>query len=108
MDAPYWTYIFALIITASVDIAANLFLTKSNGFRRKRYGFIAILLVCIAFSFFYYAIKGIDLTVAYAMWGSFGILGTSLGGWIFFKQKMRGVAWIGVVMLIIGVLLMHS
>lgn len=48
-----------------------------------------------------------DLAVAYALWGSFGILGTSLGGWLFFKQKLRPSAFAGMCLLIAGVLLLH-
>ncbi len=48
-----------------------------------------------------------DLAVAYALWGSFGILGTSLGGWLFFRQRLRPVAFLSMAVLITGMLLLR-
>ena len=48
-----------------------------------------------------------DLAVAYAMWGGFGILGTSVGGWILFGQRLRPAAWLGMVLLIGGMVVLH-
>ena len=49
----------------------------------------------------------VALAVAYAMWGSFGILGTSLGGWLFFSQKLRPCAFAGMALLMTGMALLH-
>ena len=53
------------------------------------------------------AVRHMDLAVAYAMWGSFGILGTSLGGWLFFSQKLRPCAFAGMALLMTGMALLH-
>lgn len=100
-------YIVAIVVAAALDIAANLFLVKSEGFSRKGYGFAAIALVGLAFTCLAFATKGMDLSVAYAMWGGFGIIGTSLGGWALFGQKIRPVAMLGIVCLIAGIGILH-
>ena len=86
---------------------ANLLLAKSQGFRRKFIGFASLGMVGLAFYALSLAVRDMDLAVAYAMWGSFGILGTSLGGWLFFKQRLKPCAFAGMGLLIAGMLLLH-
>ena len=102
-----WTFILAVIVAAAVEVAANLLLSKSEGFTRLRFGFGALALVGLAFTCLAYAVRGMDLAVAYAMWGGFGILGTSVGGWILLGQRLRPTAWLGIVMLIFGMGMLH-
>lgn len=99
--------LLAVLAAAVLDVLANLFLAKSEGFRRKRYAFSAIALVCLAFYALSLAVRHMDLAVAYAMWGGFGILGTSLGGWLLFGQKLKPCAWAGIALLVGGISVLH-
>ncbi len=76
---------FIVILAAFLDICANLLLAASGGFHRKFAGIGALVLVGAAFYCLSLAVQKMDLAVAYALWGSFGILGTSLGGWLFIR-----------------------
>lgn len=102
-----WTFVAAVLIAASLDVAANLLLSRSKGFTRWRFGILAFVLVGLAFTCLAYAVRGMDLAVAYALWGGFGILGTSMGGWALLGQKLRPSAWAGMIMLIVGMGLLH-
>lgn len=102
-----WPYFAAIVVAAGLDIVANLFLAKSEGFKRLGYGLSAILLVALAFTCLAFAVRKMDLAVAYAMWGGLGILGTSLGGWLLFNQKIKLTGWLGICVLIGGITLMH-
>ena len=102
-----WSYLGAILAAAGLDIVANLMLTKSDGFKKLLYGAGAVALVLMAFSCLAYAVHGMDLAVAYALWGAFGILGTSLGGWMLFGQKMRPAAWLGILVLVGGIAMLH-
>ncbi len=104
---PMWLCLLAVVAAAALDIVANLLLSKSDGFKKKRMGFGAIFLVGMAFSCLALAVRGMDLAVAYAMWGGFGILGTSLGGWALLGQRVHTSAWVGIVMLIGGMVILH-
>lgn len=98
----------ALVLLAAVlDILANLLLARSHGFSRKLMGFAALALAGGAFFALSLAVVNMDLAVAYALWGSFGILGTSLGGWLFFRQRVRPVAFLGMGILVTGMLLLR-
>lgn len=96
-----------VLLAALLDILANLLLARSRGFRRKLVSITALALVGAAFYCLSLAVRHMDLAVAYALWGSFGILGTSLGGWLFFRQRLRPVAFLGMAILITGMLLLR-
>ena len=91
---------FLVILAAFLDICANLLLAASGGFHRKFAG-IGAAFYCLSL-----AVQKMDLAVAYALWGSFGILGTSLGGWLFFRQRLSLAAFLGMAVLICGMLLL--
>lgn len=109
LSAPYapWTFVAAVILAAGLEVAANLMLSKSEGFKRLRFGIFSLCLVGLAFTCLAYAVRGMDLAVAYALWGGFGILGTSIGGWAFLGQRLHLSAWVGMAMLIGGMGLLH-
>ena len=102
--------VLALLLVAcaaALDVLANLLLARSDGFRRRLTGCAALVCIGAAFYCLSLALHRMDLSVAYALWGSFGILGTSVGGWIFFRQKLRPCAFAGIFLLICGVALLH-
>lgn len=96
-----------VMLAAVLDIFANLCVAASRGFRRIWYAIAAYILVGSAFYSLSLAVKTMDLAVAYAMWGVFGLMGTVLGGWIMFRQIPGFVAWIGMGVMIIGIILLH-
>ena len=96
-----------VLLAAALDILANLLLARSRGFSRKLMGLAALALAGGAFFALSLAVRHMDLAVAYALWGSFGILGTALGGWLFFRQKLAPVAFLGMGLLITGMLLLR-
>lgn len=102
-----WTYVLAVLAAAGVEVTANLMLARSEGFARIRYSLGALVLVGLAFTFLAYAVRGMDLAVAYALWGGFGILGTSLGGWIMLGQRLHASAWFGILLLIGDMAVLH-
>ena len=108
MSALLNVYLLAVAAAAALDVAANLMLARSNGFKHKIWGFGALAGVGLAFTCLTCAVRQLDLAVAYGMWGGFGILGTSLGGWFFFGQRLKSTAWAGMVLLIGGLLVLHS
>lgn len=102
MSTIFNLYSLAVVLAAILDIAANLMLARSEGFRKWAYGLGALLLVALAFSCLAFAVRGMDLSVAYALWGGFGVLGTAFGGWIFLGQKLKPCAYLGMILLITG------
>jgi len=100
-----WIHAAWLGLAIVLEIVANIFLKFSDGFRRKLYGFLSIAAVLGAFSALSQAVKGIDLSVAYALWGGFGIAATLAAGWILFGQRLNKKGWAGLLLLLVGMVL---
>ncbi|RDU71624.1 ligand-binding protein SH3 [Helicobacter aurati] len=100
---------FILIVISGIcDIFANLALQKSDGFRQKKWGFLALLLVGVAFLLLSLAIdNGMNLPIAYTLWGAIGILGSVIGAYYFFQQKLKPIGYVGVVLVIISIALLQ-
>ncbi|MEG6505205.1 SMR family transporter [Nitratidesulfovibrio sp. 1201_IL3209] len=107
MTMPELRFVLAVVLAAALDVAANLLLARSHGFTRRGPALGALALVGLAFTCLAYATRGMDLAVAYAMWGGFGILGTSLGGWALLGQRLTASAWLGMLLLVAGIAALH-
>lgn len=99
-----------LFVTGSalIDIAANMMVAKSQGFRRLGWGLGAIVLVWTAFALLGQAVKSMDLSIAYAMWGAIGITGTALFSRILFGHRLRPIGWLGIVLIATAVAVLST
>ena len=89
-----------------LEIVANILLKLSNGFKRYWLGILSLLSVLGAFSALDQAVKGMDISIAYALWGGFGIAATIAAGWIMFGQRLNIRGWCGLGLLLIGMIML--
>lgn len=101
-----WVHGAWLMAAIVLEIVANIFLKFSDGFRRSLYGVFSLLAVLAAFSALGQAVKGIELSVAYALWGGFGIAATVAAGWILFGQRLNRKGWAGLALLLVGMVML--
>lgn len=101
---------FILVLLSGVlDIFANLALQKSDGFRNIWWGLLALVLVGVAFLLLAIVVdNGMSLPIAYTLWGAIGILGSVAGAYYFFKQKLKPIGYIGIILVVISVALLQS
>lgn len=100
-----WVHAAWLGFAIVLEILANVLLKFSDGFRRKLYGLMSIAAVLGALSALSQAVKGIDLSVAYALWGGFGIAATLDAGWVLFGQRLNNKGWMGLILLLAGMIM---
>lgn len=95
-----------LLLACTLDVAANGLLKVSGGFRRPLPGLAALALVGGAFLCLAQALRGMDLAVAYAAWGGFGIVATAIVGRVSFRQRIgpQGVVGIGLILASVALL----
>ena len=102
---------FVIVLGAAlIDIGANMAINRSKGFRDKGWGFLGIMLVLGAFTLLSEAVSGgqIDLAVAYATWGAIGIVGTALGGLLFFGERLKPIGWAGMMVMALAVVMLTT
>ncbi|MCV9960428.1 SMR family transporter [Pararhizobium sp. BT-229] len=107
MTSPSIYFVFA-VLAGVLDVAANLASTKSNGFARRGWGVLSILLVLAAFALLVEAVRGMELAIAYAILGATGIFGTAISGRLLFGQKLKPIGWVGLVMVFGAVVVLHT
>ncbi len=73
---------------------------------RINWGLAAIVNAILAFSTFF-SLKYVPLSIAYSTWGAIGIIGTCLGGWILYKEKLNKIGILGIIIVIIAVFLLN-
>ncbi|MEG2043019.1 MAG: multidrug/spermidine efflux SMR transporter subunit MdtI [Hafnia sp.] len=100
-----WFHIAWLALAVVLEILATIFLKWSDGFRRIWMGLLSLAAVLGAFSSLAQAVKGIELSVAYALWGGFGIAATVAAGWILFGQRLNKKGWAGLTLLLAGMIM---
>lgn len=95
-----------LALAIMLEIAAKIFLKYSDGFKKPLHGVLSLCCVLLAFSALAQAVKGIDLSIAYAVWGGFGIIATVAAGWVLFGQRLNRKGWAGLTLLLAGLILL--
>ena len=80
---------------------------KSEGFTRLWLSLAVIILFCIAFYLLSQVIKVIPLGIAYAIWAGVGIVLTAIVGYVIFKQALDVPAFIGIALIISGVVVIN-
>lgn len=107
MSSVHLAFAFAML-AGLADVGANLAATASQGFAKRGWGLLSILLVFIAFGLLGQAIRGLDLAIAYAVLGTTGILGTALCERVFFGQRLKLIGWLGLVCILCAMMLLQS
>ncbi|KLD63794.1 multidrug transporter [Dyella japonica DSM 16301] len=99
-------HLLYLAIAIVLEIAANVLMKQSHGFAYKRPAVAAIACALAAFTALSFAIRGIQLSVAYGVWGGVGLIATAVLGIAVFGEKLRLSGWVGLVLITLGVCLL--
>lgn len=105
---PDFAFIHAVYLAIAIilEVAANVLMKLSQGFERKMPAVIAIVCVLAAFTCLSFAIRGIQLSVAYGIWGGLGLIATAILGITLFGERLRLSGWVGVGLIVMGVWLL--
>lgn len=106
MNGVTWLHFAWLGAAIALEVLANVLLKYSDGFRRRALGALSLLCILAAFTALAQAVRGIDLSLAYAIWGGFGILATVAMGWALFGQRLAWRGWLGLLLLLAGMSLL--
>ncbi|WP_028602305.1 multidrug/spermidine efflux SMR transporter subunit MdtI [Ottowia thiooxydans] len=96
-------YVF-MAIAIGLEVAANLFIKYSDGFRKRSIGVMGIVSILASFTALSQAVKGIDLSIAYALWGGTGIIFTASAARVLFKQRLSRMGWSGILVIVLGMI----
>ena len=92
-----------LALAVVLEVSGSCLLKLSDGMRLRLPGLAGIVLVIGAFAALAQAIRGMDLSVAYAVWGGVGLVVTAIIGALAFGQRIRPSGWAGIALVVVGV-----
>lgn len=94
-----WFYLALAIVFETVGTTA---LKLSNGFSVLLPSIGTVISYVLCFSFLSFALKTLDMSVAYAIWGSLGILLVSMIGIIFMHESVSVLKVASILLIILG------
>lgn len=97
----FWLALFGAIV---VEVIATLCLKLSDGMTRLLPSAIMLLGYGIAFYLLAYAVRQIELSIAYAIWAGLGILLTSMAGVFLFGESLSWAKAFSTGLIIAGVI----
>jgi small multidrug resistance pump len=96
-----------LCIAIVAEVIATSALKSSQGFTVPLPSFVTVVGYCIALYFLSLTLKFIPVGIAYAIWSGAGIVLISTIGWVIFKQHLDLAAFIGLSMVIAGIIIIN-
>ncbi|MDG1945523.1 MAG: SMR family transporter [Halioglobus sp.] len=97
-----------LVIAIVSEVVATSALKSSDGFTKYGPSLVVILGYGISFYCLSVVLKTIPVGVAYAIWSGMGIVLITLLGWLFFSQRLDLPAFLGMALIVAGVIVIYA
>lgn len=94
-----WLYLALAIVFETIG---TTLLKLSNGFSVLIPSVGTVFSYIFSFLFLSYALKTIDVSIAYAVWGALGILLISTIGVIFFHEQLSLIKIVSIILIVLG------
>lgn len=97
-----------LAIGVAIEIAATASLRLSDGFTKL--GFAAFTLLCFGLAFYVMSlvVRTMPLGIAYSVWAGGGVARVTLLGVVAFGESLDGYAYLGIGLIIVGVMVLNG
>lgn len=99
-----WLFLSVAIVS---EVIATSALKQSEGFTKLVPSILVLAGYGLAFYFLSLTLRTIPVGIAYAVWAGAGIALISLIGWIMFNQKLDLPAFIGIGLIVSGVVVLN-
>lgn len=99
-------YIF-LAAAILCETIGTSFLKKTEQFSKPIPSIIFIVAMIASFYLLSFALKGIPIGIAYAIWSAVGIVMISLVGYFVYKESLDLPAILGIAFIVIGVIIIN-
>ena len=94
-----------IILSGCMEIGVVYNVKKSEGFTKLKYTLLCLMFIFFSVSLLYAALRGIPISVGYAVWTGIGSAGSVLMGMFLFKESkdMRKILLVsGIIICVIG------
>ena len=101
----HWLYLALAIV---LEVCGTTSMKLSEGFTKLTPSILIFVFYGLAFTAFVFALKRIDVGVAYATWAGLGVLLIGAVGIVYFKEPVTAVKMISMLLIVGGVIGLHS
>lgn len=101
----HWLFLAVAIL---FEVAGTTAMKWSDGLTKLFPTFSMIVCYGISFSSLALALKGMDVSIAYAIWSGLGIVLISIIGMFLFHEPMHVMKATGIAFIVIGVVMLKS
>jgi small multidrug resistance pump len=91
----------------ALEVMATSALKAADGFTNPLPTIIVVIGYVGAFYCLSVALRGIPMGIAYAIWSGIGIVVISAIGWIVYRQTLDVAAYLGIALILAGVLVIN-
>jgi len=99
-----WLYLMGAIV---FEVAGTTSMKLSFGFTKLLPSILLFVFYGLSFAAFTFALKGIDVSIAYAVWAGIGTLLIAVVGMVYFKEPVSVMKLGSIALIIIGVVGLH-
>jgi small multidrug resistance pump len=99
-----WLYLAVAIV---LEVIATSALKASDGFTRLLPSLVVIVGYSAAFYTLSLTLRTMPVGVVYAVWSGGGVVLITLLGWLWFKQELDLSAFIGIALILAGVIVLN-
>lgn len=103
MPGMHWMF---LAIAIFAEVVATSALKAAAGFTRPLPSVVVVVGYLTAFYFLSLTLRTVPVGVAYAIWSGVGIALISLVAWVLYRQTLDPAAWLGMGLIVSGVLVL--
>ena len=94
-----WIYLMIAIV---LEVIGTISMKLSNGFSDMKFTVLTFASYMVCYVFMAWALKTIEVGVAYAIWGAVGIVFVSIIGIMFLGEQMNAVKLVSTALIIVG------
>ncbi|HIK54289.1 MAG TPA: multidrug efflux SMR transporter [Synechococcales cyanobacterium M55_K2018_004] len=93
-----------LLLAIASEIFATTCLKLTDGFTKPVFLIGSVIGYPLAFGFFGFSLKEIDVSIGYAIWSGIGVIGTSMLGAMLFKEQIGFTKMLCIALITIGLI----
>lgn len=97
-----------LVLAIVAEVAATVALRLSSGLSRPLPAAAALVGFAVALWLLSLAMRSVPLSVSYPMWAGIGTAGALAAAWLLFGERLVAVQWVGVALVLGGVVLLNA
>jgi small multidrug resistance pump len=100
-------YYYLLLLAIVFEVCGTTCMKLSEGFSKLLPSVLIFVFYAISFFFFTLALKGIDVSIAYAIWAGLGTALITVVGIFWFREPATAFKMISLIVVIAGVIGLH-